>query len=52
MAPSMDAGMKEDIKRRHGYTKTKELFPFDDGLTERHGFAGVLNGVSVPFQLL
>ena len=27
--------MKEDIKRRHGYTKTKELFAFDDGLVER-----------------
>ena len=27
--------MKEDIKKRHGYTKTKELFAFDDGLAER-----------------
>ena len=35
VAPSMEAGMKEDIKRRHGYTKTKELFAFDDGLVER-----------------
>ena len=26
--------MKEDIKRRHGYTKTKELFAFDDGLVK------------------
>lgn len=35
VAPSMEAGMKEDIKKRHGYTKTKELFAFDDGLAER-----------------
>ena len=28
----MEAGIKEDIKRRHGYTKTKELFAFDDAL--------------------
>ena len=26
--------MKEDIKRRHGYTKTKELFAFDYGLVK------------------
>lgn len=35
VAPTMEAGMKEDIKKRHGYTKTKELFAFDDGLAER-----------------
>ena len=29
------AGMKEKLKKRHGYTKTKELFTFDDGLAER-----------------
>jgi len=27
--------MKEELKKRHGYTKTKELFTFDDGLAER-----------------
>ena len=32
VAPTMEAGMKEDIKKRHGYTETKELFAFDDGL--------------------
>ena len=36
VAPTMEAGMKEDIKKRHGYTKTKEFFAFDDGLAERH----------------
>ena len=30
----MEACMKQDIKRRHGYTKTKELFAFDYGLVE------------------
>ena len=32
VAPTMEAGMKEELKKRHGYTKTKELFTFDDGL--------------------
>ena len=27
--------MKEELKKGHGYTKTKELFTFDDGLAER-----------------
>ena len=35
VAPSMEAGMKEEIKKCHGYTKTKELFAFNDGLVER-----------------
>jgi len=26
VAPTMEAGMKEELKKRHGYTKTKELF--------------------------
>lgn len=26
--------MKEELKKRHVYTKTKELFTFDDGLAE------------------
>ena len=34
VAPTMEAGMKEDNKKQHGYTKTKELFAFDDGLAE------------------
>jgi len=34
-APTMEAGMKEELKKRHGYTKTKELLAFDDGLAER-----------------
>ena len=35
VAPTMETGMKEELKRGHGYTKTKELFTFDDGLAER-----------------
>ena len=31
----MEAGMKEYIKKRHRYMKTKELFISDDGLAER-----------------
>ena len=32
VAPTTEAGMKEELKKMHGYTKTKEPFPFDDGL--------------------
>ena len=35
VAPTMETGMKEDIKKKHGYLKTKEVFSFDDGLAER-----------------
>ena len=35
VAPTMEAGMKEELKKRHGYTKTKDLFTFDDDLAER-----------------
>ena len=31
----MEAGMKEDIKKQLGYTKTKEVSLFDEGLSER-----------------
>lgn len=34
VTPMMEAGMKEELKNRHAYTKTKELFTFDDGLPE------------------
>lgn len=36
-SPTMEAGMKEDIRNRHGYSKTKDVFAFDDGLGERQG---------------
>ena len=35
VVPTMEAGMKEELKKRYSYTKTKELFTFDDGLAER-----------------
>ena len=41
-APSMETGMKEDIKKKHGYYKTKESFSFDEGLAERQ--APILTG--------
>ena len=34
-APSMETGMKEDIRKKHGYNKTKEVFAFDEGLAEK-----------------
>ena len=35
VAPTMETGMKEDIKKKHGYYKTKESFSFDEGLADR-----------------
>ena len=35
--PTMEADMKEEIKKSHGFRKTKEVFAFDDGLAEQQG---------------
>ena len=35
VAPTIKTGMKEDIKKKHGYYNTKESFSFDEGLAER-----------------
>jgi len=35
VAPTMEAGMKKELKKRHGYTKTMEILAFDDGMAER-----------------
>ena len=35
IAPSIEAGMKEDIQRKHGLNKTKEVFAFDEGQAEK-----------------
>ena len=32
VAPTMEAGVKEELRRHHGYSKTKESLVFDDGL--------------------
>ena len=32
VSPVMQTGMKDDIKCVHGFTKTKDVFTFDDGL--------------------
>ena len=37
VAPTMEMGMKEDIRKKHGQSKTKEVFSFDDGLAEKQG---------------
>ena len=36
-APTMEAGMKEEIRKMHGYLKTKDVFAFDDALAEKQG---------------
>jgi len=33
--PTMEAGMKEKIRKSHGFRKTKDVFVFDDGLAEQ-----------------
>ena len=35
IAPTMEAGMKEDLRHRHYYQKTKEVLAFDEGLSEK-----------------
>lgn len=35
VSPTMETGMKDDIKKKHGYLKTKDLFAFDEGLAEK-----------------
>ena len=31
----MKTGIKDDIKRVHGFTKTKDVFTFDDALADK-----------------
>ncbi|CAB3999019.1 Hypothetical predicted protein, partial [Paramuricea clavata] len=35
--PTMEAGMREEIRKMHGYLKTKDVFAFDDALAEKQG---------------
>ena len=35
VSPIMQTGMKEDIKRVHGLSRTKDLFTFDEGLADK-----------------
>ena len=35
IAPTMEGGMKEDLRNRHGNQKTKEVLAFDEGLSEK-----------------
>ena len=34
-APTMETGMKEGIRKKHGFNKTKDVFAFDEGLVEK-----------------
>lgn len=36
-APTMEAGMKEEIQKSHGARRTKDVFAFDEGLAEQQG---------------
>lgn len=36
-APTMETGMKEEIRKSHGHRKTKEVFSLDDGLSKQQG---------------
>ena len=36
-APTMEADMKEEIRKSHEHRKTKEVFSFDDGPAEQQG---------------
>ena len=35
--PTVEAVMKEKIRKSHGFQKTKNVFAFDDGLAEQQG---------------
>ena len=49
----MEAGMKEEIKKSHGFRKTKEVFAFDDGLAEQQGpFIAVARPILSALSLL
>ena len=52
IAPTMEAGMKEDLRNRHGYQKTKEVLAFDEGLSEKQAsYICVADLFSQPCQL-
>ena len=45
--------MKEEIKKSHGFRKTKEVFAFDDGLAEQQGpFIAVARPILSALSLL
>ena len=52
-APTMEAGMKDEIKKSHGHRKTKDVFTFDDGLAEQQGpFLTVARPILAALMLL
>ena len=49
-APTMETGMKEDIRKKHGFNKTKDVFAFDEGLVENKPHTSLLLDQSwLPF---
>lgn len=52
-APTMEAGMKQEIRKFHGHRKTKEVFSFDDGSAEQQGpFLTVARPILAAFMNL
>ena len=35
VAPTMETGMKDDVRKKHCQSKIKELFSFNNGLVEK-----------------
>ena len=53
VSPTMQTGMKEDIKRVHGLSRTKDLFTFDEGLADKQApFISVVQPLVTALQEL
>ncbi|CAB4008128.1 Hypothetical predicted protein [Paramuricea clavata] len=53
VSPIMQTGMKEDIKRVHGLSRTKDLFTFDEGLADKQApFISVVRPLVSALQAL
>jgi hypothetical protein len=50
VSPIMPTGMKEDIKRVHGLSRTKDLFTFDEGLADKHPLFPLFDHLSVLYK--
>ena len=53
VSPIMQTGMKEDIKRVHGLSRTKDLFTFDEGIADKQApFISVVRPLVSALQAL
>ncbi|CAB3993269.1 Hypothetical predicted protein, partial [Paramuricea clavata] len=53
VSPIMQTGMKEDIKRVHGLSRTNDLFTFDEGLADKQApFISVVRPLVSALQAL